>query len=238
MFQWTRQLGTSSDDWSNGVSTDGLGNVYISGTTYGSLEGTNVGGTDAFISKYDANGMLQWTRQLGTSSDEGSDDVSADGLGNVYISCGTQGNLEGTNAGNYDAFLSKYDASGMFQWTRQLGTSSDDGSNGVSADGLGNVYISGITEGSLEGTNAGGWDVFVAKYSDTGDFDDDGDVDGADFLYWQLNDGSQSNLDLWQVTFGNVASPMSAASIGVPEPSSFMLLLVAFACSLRWLRSI
>jgi hypothetical protein len=28
-----------------------------------------------------------------------------------------------------------------------------------------------------------------------GDFDNDGDVDGADFLYWQLNDGSQSDLD-------------------------------------------
>jgi hypothetical protein len=64
-LEWTRQLGTSSDDASRGVSADGLGNVYISGITEGSLDGTNAGGWDAFISRYDASGTLEWTRQLG-----------------------------------------------------------------------------------------------------------------------------------------------------------------------------
>ena len=42
------------------------------------------------------------------------------------------------------------------EWVRQLGTSATDFSYGVSADGLGNVYISGFTDGSLGGPNAGG----------------------------------------------------------------------------------
>ena len=67
-IEWIRQLGTSSTDESNGVSADGLGNVYISGYTNGSLGGPNAGNEDAFVSKYDAAGTLQWTRQLGTSS--------------------------------------------------------------------------------------------------------------------------------------------------------------------------
>ena len=49
------------------------------------------------------------------------------------------------------------------EWTRQLGTSAYDASQGVSADGLGNVYISGGSSGSLAGPNAGGYDAFVAK---------------------------------------------------------------------------
>jgi hypothetical protein len=49
------------------------------------------------------------------------------------------------------------------EWTRQLGTSSEDRSHGVSADGLGNVYISGFTFGSLGGPHAGSGDAFVAK---------------------------------------------------------------------------
>ena len=106
-----------------GVSADGLGNVYISGWTDGSLGGTNAGGCDAFLSKYDASGTLEWTRQLGTSEYDMSYGVSADGLGNVYISGDTEGSLEGTNAGGSDAFLSKYDASGTLEWTQQLGTS-------------------------------------------------------------------------------------------------------------------
>ena len=89
---------------------------------------------------------FQWTRQLGTSADDDSYGVSADGLGNVYISGYTDGSLGGPNAGSDDAFVSKYDAAGNFQWTRQLGTSATDDSYGVSADGLGNVYFSGYTE--------------------------------------------------------------------------------------------
>ena len=119
------------------MSADGLGNVYISGYTYGSLGGPNAGGHDAFVSKYDAAGTLQWSRQLGTMSGDDSHGVSADGLGNVYISGYTGGSLGGPNAGSYDAFVSKYDAAGSLQWTRQLGTTSDDYSFGVSADGLG-----------------------------------------------------------------------------------------------------
>ncbi|MGH7485296.1 MAG: SBBP repeat-containing protein, partial [bacterium] len=66
------QLGTSAAESSRGVSADGLGNVYISGSTTGSLGGPFAGIIDAFVSKYDAAGALQWTRQLGTSGLSGS----------------------------------------------------------------------------------------------------------------------------------------------------------------------
>jgi hypothetical protein len=118
------------------------------------------------VSKYDAAGALQWTQQLGTATYDYSEGVSADGLGNVYISGLTYGSLGGPNAGSYDAFVSKYDAAGSLQWTQQLGTTTHDYSNGVSADGLGNVYISGHTGGSLGGPNAGYYDAFVAKYTE------------------------------------------------------------------------
>jgi hypothetical protein len=166
-FQWSRQLGTSAADFLYGVSADGLGNVYISGYTLGSLGGPNAGGFDAFVSKYDAVGVLQWTRQLGTSLDDESYNVSADGLGNVYFSGLTVGSLGGPKVGLNDAFVSKYDAAGNFQWTQQLGTSAYDLSNDVSADGLGNVYFSGGTFGSLGGPNAGGFDAFVVKIVDS-----------------------------------------------------------------------
>ena len=45
-------------------------------------------------------------------------------------------------------------------WTRQLRTSSYDTSNGVATDSIGNVYISGITEGSLGGANQGEYVVW------------------------------------------------------------------------------
>jgi hypothetical protein len=162
-LEWTRQLETASVDLCYGVSADSLGNVYVSGYTLGNLDGTNAGGSDALVSRYDGAGTLQWTKQFGTNSNDESFSASADGMGNVYISGYTLGNLDKTNAGGLDVFVSKFDAAGTLRWTRQLGTSSNDKCYGVSADGLGNVYITGYTYGNLDGANAGGQDAFVAK---------------------------------------------------------------------------
>lgn len=56
-----------------------------------------------------------------------------------------------------------------------------------------------------------------------GDYDDDGDVDGADFLEWQRTDGSAAGLDEWQSAYSNGAVPLQAAT-AVPEPSVLTLL--------------
>jgi len=45
--------------------------------------------------------------------------------------------------------------------TRQLDNDSFERSIGVSADGLGKVFISGWPQGGLNGNNAGGRDAFV-----------------------------------------------------------------------------
>jgi hypothetical protein len=61
----------------------------------------------------------------------------------------------------------------------------------------------------------------------TGDFDDDGDVDGQDFLAWQrgLSPSSLSPIDLadWQGAYGG--GPLAAVS-SVPEPSSICLVVL------------
>jgi hypothetical protein len=204
-LDWIRQLGTSGSDASYGVSADGLGNIYTSGHTGGSLEGTSAGGQDAFVSKYNSSGTLQWTRQFGTTNSEGSYAVSADGLGNVYISGHTDGSLVGTSAGLEDAFVSKYDDDGNLQWTRQLGTSNSDGSYGVSADGLGSVYISGFTAGSLYGTNAGFYDAFVSKYDEHGN------------LQWIRQLGTSVGYDY---SFGVSADGLGNAYISGVTPGS------------------
>jgi hypothetical protein len=163
-LQWTRQLETPEPDFVFGVSADGLGNVYVSGETRGSLGGPSDGSSDVFLLKYDAAGNLEWSRQIGTATGEAGGNVYADSLGNVYLSGSTQGSLVGgpdAGPGRSDVFLVKFDAAGDRHWTQQLGTDERDYSAGVSADRLGNVYISGFTLGS-----AGSYDAFVAKYND------------------------------------------------------------------------
>jgi len=49
---WKRQLGAADDTGAGGVATDADGNVYLTGTTLGSLGGPNQGGYDAWVAKY------------------------------------------------------------------------------------------------------------------------------------------------------------------------------------------
>jgi hypothetical protein len=168
VLQWVRQLGTSQQDSCQAVSADELGNVYITGVTYGALEGTNAGGDDAFVAKYDSGGNLQWIRQCGSPFTDWGTGVATDGLGSVYVSGYCQSNAEGARPYERNAFLSKYGSDGTHQWTRQLGSNRDDHSHAVAADGLGNVYISGFTYGDLEGSNAGQEDAFVSKFDNDG----------------------------------------------------------------------
>ena len=82
----------------------------------------------------------------------------------------TGGGLDGnTSSGLTDIFLVKYNSSGTKQWTKQLGTSDYDWGNGVSTDSSGNVYVTGKTEGGLDGnTSSGLTDIFLVKYNSSG----------------------------------------------------------------------
>jgi hypothetical protein len=259
-FLWKRQFGTTGSEHdgdtfseSKTVAADVLGNVYVAGQTTGNLGGPNDGFWDAFVVKYDAAGVLQWTRQLGTESDDVIKSVSADGLGNVYIAGDTRGDLDGNSAGhNSDAFVAKYDSFGNLEWTRQIGAEAFDFTGAVAADGLGRIYLTGTTRGDLAELNAGGDDLFVVKYSEAsvpiaGDYNGNGTVDAADYTVWRDTLGSTTNLaadgngggvvdagdyGVWKANFG--ATEAGEASAAVPEPSTLVLAALSILCT--WCR--
>ena len=91
---------------------------------------------------------IEWSTQIGTSRSRPKVfSVAVDSSGNTYISGVTGGDLDGTNAGSADAFLTKFDASGNVLWTRQIGTAKFDGCRAVAVDSAGYIYISGGTSG-------------------------------------------------------------------------------------------
>jgi uncharacterized delta-60 repeat protein len=169
--QWTQQLGTSSRDIVTRVTVDSSDNIFVTGTTYGGLDGnTNSGEKDIFLVKYNSSGTKQWTQQLGTSADDFGYGVTVDSSDNIYLMGYTAGGLDwNTNSGENDTFLAKYNSSGVKQWTQQLGTSASDVGYGVAVDSSDNIYLTGWTQGGLDGnTNAGGQDIFLVKYNSSG----------------------------------------------------------------------
>jgi hypothetical protein len=66
--------------------------------------------------------------------------------------------------------------------------------------------------------------TFTPPTEEPGDFNDDGVVDGADFLAWQRGESpnqlSVADLDLWKANFG---VPAAIAVSAIPEPTAALL---------------
>lgn len=227
---WLRQMAPNDSDASDAVSSDRNGSIYISGVTFSSLDGQNAGSSDAFVAKYDVEGILLWTRQLGSSSAEWGRSVSVDGDGNVYVTGETYGSLGAPNGGSKDAYLAKYDEAGNHHWTRQLPMSTSDNSSSVVTDRLGNVFIGGHTG---FGADARG---FVARYNDAGSLRWIMQPDTAATVGSISLDGL-GNLYVAGSDRGGGAFLAKFNGATVPEPSALTLIaLAAIAVSSRFRR--
>ncbi|MGZ4044402.1 MAG: SBBP repeat-containing protein [Bacteroidia bacterium] len=135
-------------------------------------------GTGKFLAQGPA---YLWAKSgTGSSNDYGQSTVS-DSQGNVYLTGAFQstvlvcGTATLSNNGDFDVFLTKYDASGNVIWCKGAGGSGMDYAYSIAADPNGNVYITGwftsstIAFGTSTLTNAGvGAAIFLVKYDPAG----------------------------------------------------------------------
>lgn len=82
----------------------------------------------------------------------------------------TNGALDGnTLTGSSDFFVTKYDSSGVKQYTKFLGAAGSSNYLSAATDVDGNVYVAGTTYGPIDGVSKmGAIDFFVTKYNGSG----------------------------------------------------------------------
>jgi hypothetical protein len=196
-FQWVKQMGETSNDFSNSVKIDASGNVYTSGYFNGTVDFdpgpgtytlTSAGAYDIYISKLDASGNFICAKQMGSTGWDFGSYIELDPSGNLY----TIGIFQGTvdfdpgpgsytlaSAGCYDVFISKLDSLGNFIWTKSLGGSLDDYGHSIAIDPKGYVYLTGTYFGTADFdpgagicnlTSAGNCDIFILKLDASGNF--------------------------------------------------------------------
>jgi hypothetical protein len=103
----------------------------VVGETGGAL-GFKVGFRDVFLRKYDANGVVQWTRQFGTTGDDSARDVTLDSSSNVYV----------LSIDNGTAFrVRKYNASGTLLLTITNTTAGISFPPALAVDSTGNIFV-------------------------------------------------------------------------------------------------
>lgn len=169
-----RSADFSSSEVATSVTTGSDGNVYVAGFI-GGYDGMSQN-YPAFVSKYSSDGAKIWSALVGSQVGSNSRIAIIFGLdGSVYITGGTSGSFDGQiNNGNYDAFVTKLSLDGTKVWTRILGAAEMDFANGITTGLDGSIYITGRTNGPLDGqaligsSDGYGGDVFLTKYSPDG----------------------------------------------------------------------
>ncbi len=169
---WLKQFGTNATDQGYRVAVDSRGNVLVTGTTWGQFPGeTKYGPIDTFLAKFTNNGEKIWIRQFGTAGGDSGPGLAIDADDHIYVGGYTTDDFAGQEGPpGVNAFLARFLPDGTKRWVRQLGSGENTIGAYVAVDGLGGVYLTGNTRGSLPGeVGAGEADAFVAKYNVEGD---------------------------------------------------------------------
>lgn len=189
---WAVGAGGTSIDIANSVTIDPAGNVFVCGyfqsptIVFGTTTLTNVAnGYNYFVVKYDASGNVLWAKSAGSSGYESANGISTDASGNVivagYFSSASFsiGSTSLNNAGNFDAFIAKYDGAGNVLWAKCANGLYLDQANAVTTDAVGNIYVTGYygSNSLLFGTSSishsgsnNQYNIFTAKYNASGVF--------------------------------------------------------------------
>lgn len=132
--------------------------------------------------------QFEWARPMSGGGNEQGSHLAIDASGNVYtvgvfnITTDfdpTSGVNNITAVGDYDIFLTKFDASGNMLWVKTMGGTGADYGYGIALDHNNNIYITGGFEATVDFdpgngvtnlTSAGDEDIFVCKYDANGNF--------------------------------------------------------------------
>ena len=168
--EWVaRYSGPGVGDEPVGMALDRSGNVYVTGTSWGS-RGISI--SEYATIKYNNSGEQKWVARYnepGNGSDANA--IAIDGSGNVYVTGRSLG-LDSI----WEYATVKYNSAGQLQWVRRYRApdSPGDAATAIAVSASGNVYVTGQSSGDY-GTikyDSSGQQQWVVRYNGSQGFDD------------------------------------------------------------------
>jgi len=202
---WAKSIGDFRYQAGYTITLDSLGNIYIAGIFFGSLDFdpgpgvttlSSAGNEDVFIAKFSNDGDMVWAKKIGGPSNDFCNSIVLDRTGNIYLNGyfdGTSdfdpgtGVFNMTSGGSTDIYICKLNAAGNFLWARRVGGSLSEGAYSIGLDAQNNVYSTGFFwntvdfdpgPGVFDLVSNGFGDGFLLKLSSGGNFISAGKIGG------------------------------------------------------------
>ena len=181
-----------------------------------------------------------WVNDIGGTGDSKATNIAADNNGNIYVSGYIRGTVtfnlkQGgtqklTSNGDADIYIAKYDiASGNYIWAISMGGSGIDLTNSMAVDNAGNVLITGQFQsavnfnpkGNFTLSSNGSDDIFIAKYTQNGDFVWANSMGGSDIDRGHyITTDAQNNVIITASYTGAIDVDPSAAVYNLPSQNT------------------
>ncbi len=176
-----KTLGGSGDDGAYDLVIDHDENIYVLGWYTGSIDlnpsavsnfTTAFGNRDIFLAKYDSSGNYIWGFGIGSVGQDEGNVITLDSSGNVIIAGRFSGSLDfdpsinvnfKVSNGNRDIYLAKYDSLGNLVWVNSMGGNLYDDAEDVLVDTVGNIYLAGSFQTTVDFDPEGGVDLRVSN---------------------------------------------------------------------------
>lgn len=179
----SKRIGGISWDRGNDIAVDAAGNQYITGFTQSSDfpvdEGSFGGGSyDAILVKYDSSGNKLYSTFLGGSATEEGLSLDLDQIDGIYVIGRTNSTdfpttpsaYQGSLAGGYDGFVTRYDLAssdpGHRTYSSYIGGTANDRAQHIAVDLSSHAYLTGYTQSSDFPSTNGAWDSALAGSQD------------------------------------------------------------------------
>ncbi|MEM7035637.1 MAG: T9SS type A sorting domain-containing protein [Bacteroidota bacterium] len=182
-LRWWLTFGGTGDDDCWTLGRDGEGALYVGGSfngtaTFGTTSLVSQGGRDAFVAKYDSNGVFQWARGFHGSMDNATLALKVSKDGSCYFTGEYMDSLfvpgDTLVSSNFvDIFYGKMDRDGNLLWAKSAGGTNRDVPQDLEIDAEENVYIGGYFFGTLDFdtasvVSAGFDDMYFCKLDSNG----------------------------------------------------------------------
>lgn len=178
------------------VSTDANNNIFITGTFESNTDFDPSANTtilspevlrDGFLAKYDANGNFNWVNALKSSRSANPKELEINSVGDAivigdfenrfYPNQADTANVKFDTEGRNDAFITKFDNQGNYQWVQIIGGDNYDFADKLALGSNNEIFILGRYRNtvnftpSISKTANGVYDNFLAKLSSNGSFE-------------------------------------------------------------------
>ncbi|KKK44791.1 hypothetical protein LCGC14_1550330 [marine sediment metagenome] len=201
LLEWNFTWGGNYHENVLAMTTDSLGDIYITGLT----KFTSPADWDIYLVKFNSTGHLQWNQTWGGNELERFYEIAFDSFNNIYLG----GSIEYRGPPKSRFLLVKFNSLGLYQWNQTWGGSNYDIGHGMAVDSADNIYLMGSTT-----INS---DLRLVKFNSLGQyqwnrtwggnyFDSGHDIviDTSDNIYITGSYGSTDGADVFLIKYNNM----------------------------------